>query len=307
MTPKKQSVFAKSRPLFCVAVLLSGLASIAGCHITVPNPGIKGSGILKTEAREAEGFSKIDISNVVHLDWKPGSEHSVEVTVEDNLLPHLVTQVKGETLTVYFDENVDPTKDVMVKVTSPNLEALTASGATHSNLKNLDSDRFTLSLSGASRCTITGKAAELVVDCSGASHLRGEELSAAVGTVAANGAATGHVKVRAPESVQCSGASNIRVSAVDAEGLTVDLSGGSRCTVAGKVKKLTINGDGAAALHAADLDAESIHVDLNGAARAELGPAEILTGRASGAASVQYQGEPSQSVKTSGVASVRRK
>src|SRR5438093_6304 len=70
--------------------------------------GIKGSGVLKTEQRPVTGFSRIDVGGIVKLEWRADGAPSLEVTVEDNLLPLLITEVAGDTLKIHFNENVNP-------------------------------------------------------------------------------------------------------------------------------------------------------------------------------------------------------
>ena len=289
-------------------LLLIVSGGCGGWNVSLVSEAIKGSGVLKTEQRPVAGFSKIDVSSVVKLEWGADEEPSVEVTVEDNLLPHLVTEVTGDTLKIYFKTNVQPTKDVVVKAASPGLDGLIGSGATESTLKGVHSDDFKLALSGSSRCTMSGQAKALSVDCSGASVLKSDQFEAGSTVVATSGSATAGVEAKGLKSVHGSGASNVTVSQVSSEELKMDLSGSSQCTVSGQVNKLTVRAGGAAAVHAAGLKAHSVQVDLSGSSQVDVEAVQSITGGASGSASVRYHGNPTtQAVQTSGSASVQRK
>lgn len=278
---------------------------LAGCNLRF-GAGIKGSGVSKTEQRPVAAFTHIEVGSAVHLDWQVAKAPSLEVTVEDNLLPHLVTEVVGETLKIHFDTNVNPTKDVVVKAASLGLDGLSGSGATRSTLKGLHSDDFKLVLSGASRCTLSGKVKTLAVDCSGASAAKSDEFEAGSATVATSGASSAEFRAKELHSVSGSGASKVTVSEVNTDELKIHLDGSSRCTLSGQVKRLTIEAAGASTVHAAELKAQAVNVDLSGASHVEVEAVETITGAASGGSQVRYRGPAESKVRTSGAASVRK-
>ena len=289
---------------FLFLIASSGCAGRIGLSI---GEGIKGSGVLQTEQRPIAAFTRIDTSSVVKLEWQADQEPNLEVTGEDNLLEHLVTEVRGDTLKIYFKKNVEPTKDVVVKAASPGIDGLSGSGATQSTLKGVHSDQFKLSLSGVSQCTISGEAKALSLECSGASVLKGDQLEAGSATVATSGTATAELQAKGLRSVQASGSSHVTVGQVSTKDLKIDLSGTGQCTVSGQVNQLTIQASGAAAVHAAGLKAQSVQVGISGSSSVEVEAVQSISGSASGAASVRYHGNPTtQAVQTSGSASVQR-
>jgi Putative auto-transporter adhesin, head GIN domain len=288
----------------CVFLVLFG--GIAGCNLRL-GAGIKGSGVSKTEQRPVGAFARIEVGSAVHLDWQTGKEPSLEVTAEDNLLPHLVTEVVGDTLKIYFDVNVNATKDIVVKAASRDLDGLTGSGASQSTLKGVHSDDFKLELSGASQCTLTGHAKSLAVECSGASSAKSDGFEAGAATVVTSGASSAEIPAKKLRSVSGSGASKATVSAIDADELKLELSGSSRCTLSGQVKQLTIEAAGASTVHAAELKAKSVKLDVSGASHIEVEALESITGAAHGGSHVRYLGAAEPKVRTSGGASVQKK
>ena len=282
------------------------LIACAGCGARFAAP-IIGSGVVKTEQRAVAAFARIDAGSAVKLQWQPAKESSLEVTVDDNLLPHLITKLEGETLKVYFDVNVSPSREVVVKAAGPKLDGFSGSGASKSDLKDVGSDKFKLELSGAAICTIAGEAKALSVDCSGASVLKGDGFEAEAATVQASGAARAEVRAKGLSSLHQSGASNVTVTKVSADSVKLHLDGGSQCTVSGEVDKLSIEANGTAALRAAGLKAQSVRVDLSGASNVEIDAATKITGSAGGVARLHYQGKAVQEVQTSGSPSVVRK
>jgi hypothetical protein len=239
------------------------------------------------------------------LEWRPAKEASVEVTVEDNLLPLLVTEVVGDTLKIHFTVNVDPTQDVVVKAAGPNLDGLTGSGATQITLTGVRSESFELQLSGASECTAAGHVKELTVHCSGASTCKCEELDAEAAAVSTSGAATVAARAKGLKSVHQSGASNSTVSQIRTDDLKIELSGASKCTLSGHAGEVDIRTSGASGVLGAGLKAKTVHVSLSGASHVEVEAMESITGSASGSARVRCHGSAdTQSIRTSGAASV---
>lgn len=298
---------SSTRPWVWVAIFLFVLGISQGCHVPIGRQGIKGSGVLNTEKREAALYSRIDVGGSVVLDWQPGKEPSLEVTAEDNLLPLLITEIDGATLKIYFKEAVNPTKDVIVKAAGPALDGLIGGGASRSQLKGIQSDDFKLSLSGASQCSMAGKAKMLSVDCTGASALKAEPCEAAAAVVAASGASTAVLRAKDLKSGRAEGASKITVNQISTDRLKIELEGGSVCTLSGQAGNVVIRADGASTLHAAELKSQSVEVHVAGASRVEVAAAQRLTGEATGSAHVSYHGNPmTQNVQTAGAASVRK-
>jgi hypothetical protein len=261
---------------------------------------------VKTEQREIGAFSRIQVSGCVKLEWRPAEEASVEVTVEDNLLPHLSTEVVGDTLKIHFTVNVDPTQDVVVKAAGPHLDGLTGSGATQITLTGVRSDDFELQLSGASKCTAAGQVKELTAHGSGASTCKCEDLDAEAASVNTSGAATVEVRAKRLKSVHQSGASKVTASQVRTDDLKIELSGASKCTLSGRANELDIHTSGASAVLGAGLKAKTVHVSLSGASLVEIEATENITGSASGSSRVRCHGNAdTQSIRTSGAASVR--
>ncbi len=83
-----------------IAAVLSSLLLLAACNWsdTYGGPTIKGSGNLKTETRVVEKFTAIVISGSANLEIEQTGEESLELTVDDNLLPLFTTEVRDGTL-----------------------------------------------------------------------------------------------------------------------------------------------------------------------------------------------------------------
>jgi Putative auto-transporter adhesin, head GIN domain len=205
------------------------LALLSGCMVAVSAlPTVTGSGVAKTENRTVGDFTEVEVGNAIHLDLTVGPSRTVEVTADDNLLPHVVTEVAGGRLKIYADAGTATKIGIKVKATTPTLKAVEGSGASTATVTGVQADRFRLGLSGASTCTLTGKAdrldvtvsgasrctltgdaGRLTAECSGASHLDATGLSAKTVDASASGASTADVKAAEELKADASGASNV--------------------------------------------------------------------------------------------------
>jgi hypothetical protein len=208
------------------AVLL--LAILSGCNYTF-GPALQGSGVAKTETRSPAPFSEIEVGGGVQLEVTVGPAPSLEITADDNILPHLRTDVSGDRLNIYVDVSYSASRGIEIKATTPALRALDASGASQTTVTGVKADRFQLdlsgasdcqlagdvdaldvTLSGASRCTLAGDAKKLAVNCSGASHADAAALMADAATVELSGASTAQVHATTALVAAASGASTLR-------------------------------------------------------------------------------------------------
>ena len=127
-----------------------------GCNFNGSfGPQLKGSGVAKTEERAVDAFSEILVEGPIELELTVGPTASVVVTADDNILPHVVTDVAGDRLRISVDASYSTSLGVKVKATTPALTRTAGSSGrvdVHRVAMWRPSD-FELDLSGASRCT----------------------------------------------------------------------------------------------------------------------------------------------------------
>lgn len=109
------------------------------------------------------------------------------------------------------------------------------------------------------------------------------------------------------DALDVSGASNVKVTGLQNQGLSVDASGASRVKIAGKASKVTFDVSGATKVDASDLTAEDATVDASGASHVFVNVTGRLNADASGASNVTYSGSPTVEKKTSGASRVTSK
>jgi hypothetical protein len=118
------------------------------------------------------------------------------------------------------------------------------------------------------------------------------------------------VRVSMPEidEAEASGASNISISGIQNDRLSVSASGASKITLSGEVQSLIIDLSGASKLDANELQSKNVEVDASGASNASINASETLNADASGASRISYFGDATDvNKRTSGASSVSKK
>lgn len=207
------------------ALLATGCGGPGGFSL-FDSPGVKGSGVAKTETREVGDFTELDVSAAMNVELTVGPTTTFEITADDNLLEHLKSEVSNGKLKVHFDTSTSSSIGVKIKATTPSLKAYHGSGATTAKIEGVKAESFKIDLSGASTCTVVGTADKFVVECSGASKVKAEQLVAKKVKADASGASS--IEAHATEEVvgHASGASSIRYSGKPTSG-KFDASGAS--------------------------------------------------------------------------------
>ena len=162
------------------------------------NGGVPGSGVIRSETREVEHFTGVDIRYPAVIIIKSGMDDSIVIEADDNLLPQLSTKVQNGVLIFNnsvssWRQRVDPSDRILVTITVTELTSinfpsagqmtiedikssqllLTASGAGSINLTNAEVDDLTVKLSGAGSIDADGEGDFLDVSISGAGSFDG--------------------------------------------------------------------------------------------------------------------------------------
>jgi hypothetical protein len=209
--------------LFVIAVCIIAVVATA-----FNGTSIEGSGDLKKEKRNVSGFTGIDAGGAIKLDIVQGDGFDVEVEADDNIIALVETKVSGNTLEIRMNEDYSCSNStVHVTVKLPKLEALDLSGASLGKATGINTEHLMIGVFGASTLTLTGSAANLDIDVSGASQLLADELNSDVVTVDCSGASRCHVHANTSITMDASGASNVYYSGSPKD-IIREVSGASR-------------------------------------------------------------------------------
>lgn len=153
----------KTRLLFFFFLVVG----LTACH----NSGVRGNGDIVQEERTIDNFTGIETGGVFRVYVEVGEEASLKIEAEENLMPYIVTRVKGSTLEIDQRRNLNPREPITVYVTTPRLNKVVSSGASKIYVENIDSDSFRLDISGAGKVKLIGEAEKFTADLSGAGNL----------------------------------------------------------------------------------------------------------------------------------------
>jgi hypothetical protein len=205
------------------------------------------SALAAKQDRQVKNFSKIEISGAFEVTLTQGSVEKLTVEADEQILPKIITEVKGGTLIIRLENNtringnlkadltfinldeMDISGAVKLKSTAPmkfsNLE-IDGSGASEINL-NFSASEVECDFSGASEITLQGSATVFKIDLSGASNLDALEFRTQNCNLDCSGASKAGVFVSGTLTVSGSGATQISYTGNPAS-VNSDMSGASK-------------------------------------------------------------------------------
>jgi hypothetical protein len=189
----------------------SGLMVVASLAMAACReaPRVEGRGPAGEETRTVGPFHRAEVSGALELMITVGESQSVRVQADANLLPHIVTEVKGGRLIARTDGPLKTRTRPKVLVTVPALDGVTASGATSVDVVRVSSETFDLELTGASTGRVDGQIGALKLNTAGAAHLEAQALKVRSAIVRATGASSLTLRVSDLLDAQLFGATHL--------------------------------------------------------------------------------------------------
>jgi hypothetical protein len=232
-------------PIFAAVVLFA-----AGCSFF---PAIEGSGFPKTMSFDSAGFTQLTVEHPFKVKVVPDTVYSVSVTCDDNIVPYLIVDRVGNTLTVSLIRGYDYRQVILAaEVHMPALSALSLSAAAEARVDAgfAGSLPVGLNLSGASIADFSAlTCGALTAAVSGASSLTIASLSATTVSMNLSGASVASAGGSAgSETLVVSGLSGANLQSLLAGQAGVQLSGASRASVNVGSGQITLNASGASTL-----------------------------------------------------------
>lgn len=189
------------------------LVGLLGC-LDAGNAGsssdcVQGSGTPRTVERTPDAFQIVSIDGAFNVTITGDKQTALSLTADDNLLPHIVTEVKDRTLHITTSRSICAKSTMKVSVGTPALEAVYTTGANDIVLKKLDGDRLDLQIDGSGSLSASGQTGLFSAVLKGATELRAKDLKAEEVRVTISGA--GDAEVYASRSIHAlvSGIGNV--------------------------------------------------------------------------------------------------
>jgi hypothetical protein len=242
------------RSLTIVAAIFVAIVAVGGCN--VGGWGL-GSGVVVEETMDVSGFTTVAASSGFAVDIQPGTDYSVTIRTDDDVMPHVLASLVDTALELSLETGYWYNATVLrATITLPTLSGLVLSGGSQAYVSaGFDSTKtFSARLSGGSHTTLQGLSTEdLALELSGGSSLNGA-MACPCGDVRAV------------------------------------LSGGSRITALdGVANRLTVEQSGGGETDLSGLTADSANVTLSGGSRVKVNAKTGLAARLSGGSSLAYR------------------
>ena len=216
--------------LLGLLALISMACTISGVNIDIGR--IDGSGMVISETRQVEDFTRVALSGIGNLYIEQGDEDEITIEAEDNIVPKIITRVNGGKLYIEMEHgfNIIPTEEINYYVTVKDLEQVQVSGAgnvtidNEMNIGDLDVDlsgfgsvdiyevygnEINVTLSGAGDIEISGVVEKQRIKISGAGNYKAGDLQSQEADVVVSGLGDTTLWVEDELSVVISGGGNI--------------------------------------------------------------------------------------------------
>jgi hypothetical protein len=237
------------RNFVALIILTLGLSA---CGFSFGRGVIKGSGKIVSEDRQVSDFHAVEFSGSGNAVITQGDTEGITIEADDNILPHIRTEVVDGVLKVGFkptDKNgYIPSKEIvytvhvikMKKISTSgavdvSMDGLTTgdmflnlSGAGSINLDHLTADSVTTDASGAGDITLSGKTQRQDVKLSGAGKYHAENLESSKATLNGSGSVDAILWVHDKLTVDISGSG--KVEYYGNPELTQQVSGAAKIT-----------------------------------------------------------------------------
>lgn len=192
-----------------VALLLLALVVVAaGCHHRVRNQ-IKGSGKRVSQKREVSPFTAISTEGAFTIEVTCQKDLSLEVEGDDNILDAVTAEVSNNVLRLKNSKDYLISEPVAFRISVPNLEGISVSGAGKIQIKGMNNDKFEIDSSGAPSITVAGTTRIIDIDTSGAGKIDTYNLHASRAVVDSRGVSKVDVDVADQLDVTISGPSQV--------------------------------------------------------------------------------------------------
>jgi hypothetical protein len=155
-------------PVFVLLALFFG-----ACGLNVNISVDQGSGKVITQNREVSSFDRVVLNGIGDVTLVQGEREALQIEAEDNVIPHIKTEVQDGTLQITFDrKTIIPTKPVKFNLTMRTIHGLETKGASNLTTEKINTDRLELGISGTGNIDLHKLTADsMSINVSGAGNL----------------------------------------------------------------------------------------------------------------------------------------
>ncbi|MGH9882138.1 MAG: head GIN domain-containing protein, partial [Pyrinomonadaceae bacterium] len=136
-------------------------------------------------------------------------DQTLEIEGDDNILPLITTEVSNNVLHIRSLRSHSTDDKIRLKITVPDLEGVSGSGAGRINVSGLKNEQFEVDVNGAPTITAAGETKLLKVNTNGAAKIDTHKLRASQAVVESNGVSQVEVFAADKLDVTISGPSHV--------------------------------------------------------------------------------------------------
>lgn len=196
----------------------AGILALSAVVITAVFPNsasagerIKGSGKIGKTSRKLAAFHAVTLKVPADLSIGVGADEPVTIETDDNILPHIKTEVKdGQLIIDSSDKELQTSSKISIKMRSAKLDELNLDGASTSNLSGFNNGNLSISSKGASNINLAGSLNKLNIDMKGAGQVQAAKLSTKETTIAIKGTGSAELTVSDKLDATINGTGSVR-------------------------------------------------------------------------------------------------
>lgn len=189
--------------------LLTGCVTISGTNLF--GTTVRGSGVAAQEDRPLSDFDQVTLEGIGYLEITTGDANNLDIEADDNILPHLTTEVRNGRLIIGTERGYNLRPDVPIRyqltISNPGLERVELNGSSeiyapaltqpeltveingsgNIEIGQLDADRLIVQLDGSGNVDLAGQVNDQDVDINGSGNYNANDLQTARSAVSIDG------------------------------------------------------------------------------------------------------------------------
>ena len=192
-----------------LALLLLVVPLLAtGCHRRFGNQ-VVGSGKRAMQKRDVSSFTSISTDGAFEIEVVCQQPVGLQIEADDNILPLISTEVSNNVLRLKSIQSYSMSEPVTLRITVPNLDGLSVSGAGKIEISGMKNDKFEIDSSGAPTIRVAGNTKVIDISSSGAAKIDTHKLHASRAVVDSKGVSSIDLDARDQLDVTISGPSHV--------------------------------------------------------------------------------------------------
>ena len=138
-------------------VLIAVCVLLCACSVSA----VRGSGKRITESRQVRGFDRVSLTGSGEVMLTQGDGESLTVETDENVMPYVIAEVDGGTLTLGTKSGVSiSTTRLVFTLSVQDLDGMAVTGSGNINVERFDTDRLEIEVTGSGNVRIDALAAQ---------------------------------------------------------------------------------------------------------------------------------------------------